>query len=84
MAFDERIGLSDEVTDILKSKLILLSPHQKASKFCDFIVNVLGCCKICNPDREVYKQKYELELDENECKNSIEETYLEMKKFIGE
>jgi hypothetical protein len=62
--------------------LILLSPHSKALDFLDFIGDILDQYEIYNPDPEPFKLEYEL--DETEFRNSIQETYLRLQKFLEE
>lgn len=57
--FEERAKLSGEVTDILESNLILLSPHPKSLDFSDFIGDILDECEIYNPDPEPFRHEYE-------------------------
>lgn len=82
IAFEERAKLIGEVTDILESNLILLSPHPKSLDFSDFIGDILDECEIYNPDPEPFRHEYEL--DETEFRDSIEETYLQIQKFLEE
>jgi hypothetical protein len=79
-AFDEISKLNDEVSDILESNLILLSPHPKSLDFSNFIGDILDECAIYNPDPEPFRCEYEL--NETEFRNSMEEIYLRRKKFI--
>ena len=82
IAFEERGRLNGEVLDILESNLILLEPHEKSLDFFDFIQQILQDCEIYNPDPEPFRHEYEL--DETEFRDSIEETYLQIKKFLEE
>lgn len=82
IAFKERGRLNEEVLNILESNLILLEPHEKSNDFFDFIHQILEDCEIYNPDPEPFR--YEYELDETEFRDSIEETYLQIKKFLEE
>ena len=82
IAFEERGRLNGEVLDILESNLILLEPHEKSLDFLDFIQQILEYCEIYNPDPEPFRHEYEL--DETEFRDSIEKTYLQIKKFLEE
>jgi hypothetical protein len=82
IAFEKRSNLSEEVKDILESDLILLSPHPKSFYFLDFIKEILDECEIYNLDPEPFKKEYKL--NEIELRNSIQETYLRLKKFLEE
>ena len=82
IAFEERGRVNGEVLDILESNLILLEPDEKSLDFLDFIQQILEYCEIYNPDPEPFRHEYEL--DETEFRDSIEETYLQMQKFLKE
>lgn len=82
IAFEERARLNGEVLDILESNLILLEPHKKSLDFSDFIKQILVYCEIYNPDPETFRHEYEL--NETEFRDSIEKTYLQIKKFLEE
>lgn len=74
IAFEKRVKLIGEITDILESNLILLSLHPKSLDFSDFIGDILDEYEIYNPNPEPFRHEYEL--DKTEFRDFIEETYL--------
>ena len=50
IAFCRRSELNGEVADMLKSNLVLLSPHKKSIEFSVFIQEILSCCEVYSGD----------------------------------
>ena len=92
--FHQKSIENSEVVDILESKLILLSPHPKSLDFSDFIEEIVDYCKSLNNDpdsfrsfirslrRDLSGENYDLYNNQNEFRDSIEEIYLRLKKFL--
>ena len=78
-AFEERGLLMSDLSDILKSNLILLSPHEKSNHFSSFISAMIDICKsyIENADGNDEDSKIEFE-------NLILEMYLQLQEILKE
>lgn len=78
-AFEERALLISDISDILKSNLILLSPHKKSNHFSSFVSVTIDICKsyIENADDNDEDSKIEFE-------NLIEEIYLQIQEILKE
>lgn len=78
-AFEERGLLISDISDILKSNLILLSPHEKSNHFSSFVSVTIDICKsyIENADDNDEDSKIEFE-------NLIEEIYLQIQEILKE
>lgn len=94
----QNIGLLiDDITDILESNLIILSPNEKSSAFSDLLNEVLTACgdylqdadfneRVASvEDYEVKLKEHEIVLKDSEVhlKNSVEKTYLKIQTFLN-
>ena len=82
IAFCERYESIDEVADVLKSNRVLLSPHENALDFGDFLSQIDSCCKVYSDNPEPFQQK--CELGDVEFRISIEKIYLKIQNFFKE
>jgi len=80
IAFCKRSELNDEVSDILESNLILLSPHANSTDFADFIEKICDYCDAYSGEPEFLRESYEI--DDTQFRNSIEKTYFQLQKFL--
>lgn len=78
-AFEERGLLISDMSDILESNLILLSPHEKSDHFSNLVSITIDICKsyIENADNNDQDSKIEFE-------NLIEEIYLQIQEILKE
>lgn len=79
ISFENTGKVTSDIIDILESNLIILSPNEKSLGFSNLLEKVFATC-------EAYLQELEF-CDENsevEFKNSIEEIYLKIQKFLNE
>ena len=82
VALEKRGKLNSDVTDILESNLILLSPHEKSFGFSDLLEEI---CDLCGmqlenaEDAEFHDKNSEIEF-----KNSIEKIYFQIQKYLDE
>ena len=79
VAFEKRGKLNSEVTDILESNLILLSPHEKSFGFSDLIEEIFDLCGMQLEDAEFHDKNSEIEF-----KNSIEKIYFQIQNYLNE
>ena len=80
--FDQKSKINSEVLDLLESKLVLLSPHEKSLDFSDLINEILDYCESFNNDSDSFTENYD-SLD-NQFRNSMENFYLKMQKYLDE
>ena len=80
--FHQKSIENSEVVDILESKFILLSPHEKSLDFSDFIEEIVDYCESLNNDPDFLGEDYDLSDNDNEFSDSIKEIYIRLKKFL--
>jgi hypothetical protein len=80
--FYKKSKINDEVFDLLESKLVLLSPHEKSLDFSNLITEILDYFESSNNDSDSFTENYD-SLD-NEFRNSMENFYLKMQKYLDE
>lgn len=80
IAFCKRSELNDEVSDILKSNLILLAPHVKSDEFANFIEKISDYCDAYSGEPEPLRKSYEI--DDTEFRDLVENTYFQLQKFL--
>ena len=78
-AFEERGLLISDISDILKSNLILLSPHEKSNRFSNFVSLTIDICKSYIEDAEDNDEDSKIKFE-----NLIEEIYLQIQKILKE
>jgi len=79
ISFENTGKLTSDIVDILESNLIILSPNEKSLGFANLLEKVFDIC-------EGYLQEAEFR-DENsevEFKNSVEEIFLKIQKYLNE
>lgn len=84
LEFKERNYLNGEVFDSLKTNFLLLSPHEKENEFFNFIIEIMNLCYSYSEVFESYFPKEQMDSYELEFRNSIEEIYLKIQKFLNE
>ena len=82
IAFCERYKLNEEMADILESKLVLLSPHEKSLAFGNLLELIVDSCEVCNGDPEPLRESYEI--GHTEFRDLVKKTYLQIQKFLEE
>ena len=82
IAFCERYDSIQEVADLLKSNLVLLSSHKNSLKFGDLLSKIYYCCKAYSDDLEPFRNKFEI--GDVQFRISIEKIYLEIENFLKE
>ena len=75
---EEKRELNDELSNKLQCDII----HEKADSFTDFIDNLSTSCEVC--DRNPKSYRLPGHISENELRKEIEETYLQIQKFLEE
>ena len=78
-AFEERGLLSTDISQILQSNLILLSPHKKDNHFSNFVSIIIDICKTYIENADNNDEDSEIEFE-----NSIEEIYLQIQEILKE
>ncbi len=90
--FETRGKLISEVTRILESNFILLSPHEKSFGFSDLLEKIFDLCSTkLEETQETYSSEIEfqnflIEVQnlEIELQNDIEKTYSQIQKYLDE
>lgn len=77
--FEERGLLISDLSDILESNLILLSPHEKSNDFSSFVTLIVDTCKSYIENAENNDQDSKIEFE-----NLIEEIYLQIQEILKE
>ena len=77
----ERDLLNGEVTDILESNFIVLSPHKKSVDFALLIHELLDTCYSYDPDASFGEAKKE---QEKQFQNYIQRIYTELQTLLKE
>ena len=82
ISFEDAGLLISDIIDMLESNLIILSPTEKSLGFTDLLEEVFDTC-------ECYLQyepefRYENSEVEGEVKDSVEEIYLKIQKYLNE
>ena len=72
-AFEDRGLLISDISDILQSNLILLSPHEKSDPFSSFVSLTFDICKSYLENANDNDEDSKIEFE-----NWIEEIYLQM------
>ena len=80
--FYQKSKINSEVLDLLESKLVLLSPHEKSLDFSDLINEILDYCESFNNDSDSFTENYDL-LD-NQFRDSMENFYLKIQNYLDE
>lgn len=80
--FYQKSKINNEVLDLLESKLVLLSPHEKSLDFSDLINEILDYCESFNNDSNSFTENYDL-LD-NQFRDSMENFYLKIQNYLDE
>ena len=75
---EEKLELNDELSEKLQCDVI----HEKAANFTDFLDNLLTSCEIC--DRNPESCRLPDHISESELRTDLEETYLQIQKFLEE
>jgi hypothetical protein len=97
MDFETRGKLIGEVTEMLESNLILLSPHEKSFGFSILLEEIFDLCvtglqydfcpsgiELQNIEIELQNIEIEFKNFEIEFKNYIEKTYFQIQKYLDE
>ena len=84
LEFLDRNDLNGEVCDSLKANSLLLSPHEKSEEFSNFIVEIMDYCMSYADLFESNLTKEETDSYQLEFRNSMEEIYLKIQKFLNE
>ena len=79
ISFENTGKLTSDIIDILESNLIILSPNEKSLGFSDLLEEVFDTCQAYLQDAEFRDENSEVEF-----KNSVEEIYLKIQKFLNE
>jgi hypothetical protein len=80
--FDEKNSTNIERCKTLESTLIFPSPHEKALGFADFLQEIMDYCESLTDEFDSLEESYELYDNNNDFRDSIEEIYLRLKKFL--
>lgn len=75
---EEKLELNDELSNKLRCDIT----YEKAANFIEFIDNLSTSCKIC--DRNPESCRLLDYISESELRKEIEETYLQIQKFLEE
>jgi len=75
---EEKLELNDELSNKLQCDII----HEKAANFKEFIDNLSTSCEVCDRNPESYRLPSHI--SESELRKEIEETYLQIEKFLEE
>jgi hypothetical protein len=79
ISFENTGKLTSDIIDILESNLIILSPNEKSLGFSDLLEEVFDTCETYLQDAEFRDENSEVEF-----KNSVEEIYLKIQKYLNE
>jgi hypothetical protein len=79
ITFEKTGKLTGDIIDILESNLILLSPDEKSLGFSDFLEEIFDLCST-----HLENEEFDDKNSEVEFKNSIEEIYFKIQKFLNE
>ena len=75
---EEKLELNDEFSNKLQCDIV----HEKAANFTDFLDNLSTSCEVC--DRNPESCRLPGHISESELRKEIEETYLQIQKFLEE
>lgn len=78
----QKSKINSEVLDLLESKLIILSPHEKSLDFSDLSNVILDYWESFTNDSDSFTENYDLLY--NQFRNSMENFYLKMQKYLDE
>ena len=82
ISFEDAGKLTADIIDMLESNLIILSPDEKSLGFADLLEEVFDTCETyLQYEPEFRYENYEVE---GEVKDSIEEIYLKIQKYLNE
>ena len=82
VSFEDTGKLTSDILRILESNLIILSPDEKSLGFADLLEEVFDTCETyLQYEPEFRYENYEVE---GEVKDSIEEIYLKIQKYLNE
>ena len=79
ISFENTGKLTSDILDILEFNLIILSPNEKSLSFSDLLEEVFDTCKDYLQDAEFRDENSEVEF-----KNSVEEIFLKIQKYLNE
>ena len=79
ISFENTGKLTSDILDILESNLIILSPNEKSLGFSDLLEEVFDICEGYLQDAEFRDKNSEVEF-----KNSVEEIFLKIQKYLNE
>lgn len=79
ISFDNTGKLTSDILDIFESNLIILSPNEKSLGFSDLLEEVFDTCEGYLQDAEFRDENSEVEF-----KNSVEEIFLKIQKYLNE
>ena len=79
ISFENTGKLTSDILDILESNLIILSPNEKSLGFSDLLEEVFDTCEAYLQDAEFRDENSEVEV-----KNSVEEIFLKIQKYLNE
>ena len=79
ISFENTGKLTSDIVDILESNSILLSPNEKSLGFSDLLEEVFDTCEGYLQDAEFRDKNSEVEF-----KNSVEEIFLKIQKYLNE
>ena len=79
ISFENTGKLTSDILDILESNLIILSPNEKSLGFSDLLEEVFDTCEGYLQDAEFRDENSEVEF-----KNSVEEIFLKIQKYLNE
>jgi hypothetical protein len=75
---EEKLELNEELSNTLQFDVI----HEKADNFTDFLDNLSISCEVC--DRNPASCRLPGHISDSELRKEIEETYLQIQKFLEE
>ena len=82
LSFEQTGQLTADIIDMLESNLITLSPNEKSLGFADLLEEVFDTCEnYLQYEPEFRYENYEVE---GKVKDSVEEIYLKIQKYLNE
>ncbi len=82
MKFLERSRSIEDVSDVLESNRVLLSPDEKSLDFADLLMNIADCCYMYSGQPKPFRNS--IEMGSGEFRISVEKTYSQLKNFLKE
>ena len=75
---EEKLESNDKLSNKLQCDII----NEKAANFTEFLDNLSTSCEVCDRNPESYRLPGHI--SESELRKEIEETYLQIEKFLEE